>query len=153
MYESRRILKQVLNFLRLFCVAYDCRKQVVGLSTRHDSCRRDGVSKLHTTIVSKNRIVWMGLYKPRSNENESWSELQHSFVFDWQLSSFDLHIQSTRISLRATLFSFDLNSHQLSEESLTRAFMLRYLDSQRNGLILQQSVVSSNHITWWFQFP
>jgi hypothetical protein len=35
MYESRRILKQVLKFLRLFCVAYDCRKQVVGLSTRH----------------------------------------------------------------------------------------------------------------------
>ena len=41
MYESRRILKQVLKFLRLFCVAYDCRNQVVGLSTRHDSCRRD----------------------------------------------------------------------------------------------------------------
>ena len=55
--RSRRILKQVLNFLRLFCVACDCRKQVVGLSTRHDSCRRDGVRKLHTTIVSKNRIV------------------------------------------------------------------------------------------------
>ena len=45
----------------IFCVAYDCRKQVVGLSTRHDSCRRDGVSKLHTTIVGKNRIVYMGL--------------------------------------------------------------------------------------------
>jgi hypothetical protein len=55
--QSRRILKQVLKISRLFCAAYDCRKEVVGLSTRHDSCRRDGVSKLHTTIVSKNRIV------------------------------------------------------------------------------------------------
>jgi hypothetical protein len=45
--QSRKILKQVLKISRLFCAAYDCRKEVVGLSTRHDSCRRDGVSKLH----------------------------------------------------------------------------------------------------------
>jgi hypothetical protein len=44
-------------FTTFLCSIYDCRKQVVGLSTRHDSCRRDGVSKFHTTIVSKNRIV------------------------------------------------------------------------------------------------
>jgi hypothetical protein len=31
-------------YIQLFCVAYYCRKQVVGLSTRHDSCRRYGVT-------------------------------------------------------------------------------------------------------------
>jgi hypothetical protein len=44
------------NFTTFLCCIL-CRKEVVGLSTRHDSCRREGVSKLHTTIVSKNRIV------------------------------------------------------------------------------------------------